>query len=42
MRLCRRAPFTVTRILGYRPPTAALAGEVDTLLDPAAHVTPSG
>ena len=48
-RRCRRAPFT--NVVGYRTPTAAFAGEVATLLDPAAfgsrwvsltRVAPSG
>ena len=34
-RRCRRASFT--HIVGYRTPTAACAGEVDTLLDPATY-----
>ena len=34
-RCCRRAPFT--HVVGYRPPAAAFAGEVDTLLDPATY-----
>ena len=34
-RRCRRAPFT--HVVGYRPPAAAFAGEVDTLLDPATY-----
>ena len=34
-RRCRRAPFT--HVVGYRIPTAAFAGEVDTLLDPATY-----
>ena len=29
------APFT--HVVGYRPPAADLAGEVDTLLDPATN-----
>ena len=33
-RRCRRDPFTH---VGYRTPTAAFAGEVDTLLDPATY-----
>ena len=32
---CRRAPFI--HVVGYRTPTAAFAGEVDTLLDPATY-----
>ena len=31
---CRRAPFTL--VVGYRP-TAAFAGELDTLLDPSTY-----
>ena len=31
LRCCRRAPFT--HVVGYQTPTAAFAGEVDTLLD---------
>ena len=34
-RHCRRASFT--HVVGYRTPTAALADEVDALLDPATH-----
>ena len=34
-RRCRRAPFT--HVVGYQAPTAAFAGEVDTLLDPATY-----
>ena len=30
-----RAPFT--HVVGYRTPTEAFAGEVDTLLDPATY-----
>ena len=34
-RRCRRAPFT--HVVGYRTPTAAFAGKVETLLDPATY-----
>ena len=34
-RRCRRDPLT--HVVGYRTLTAAFAGEVDTLLDPAAY-----
>ena len=34
-RRCRRAPFT--HVVGYRTPTAAFAGEVDKLLNPATY-----
>ena len=37
LRRCRRAPFT--HVVGYRTPTAAFAGEVDALLDPATWVS---
>ena len=40
-RRCRRAPSRFTQVIGYRTPTAAFAGEVNTLLEPAADIVVS-